>query len=104
TEEGLAGLWNFDDPANPANDATPAGNHGQLRGQARILETALPTASALPLWSRLSVKLTDIAGTTVSGVMVRALTNGVELARSAPSATDGLCAVTLWGMVSAVAL
>ena len=34
SETGLAGLWNFDDPANPGRDASPTGHHGShwLRG------------------------------------------------------------------------
>jgi signal transduction histidine kinase/CheY-like chemotaxis protein/ligand-binding sensor domain-containing protein len=35
-EPGLAGLWNFDDPANPGRDASPGAHHGQLIGQATI--------------------------------------------------------------------
>src|SRR5438874_1992656 len=31
-EEGLVGLWNFEDGS--ANDASPAGHHGKLMGQA----------------------------------------------------------------------
>ena len=33
-EEGLVGLWNFDDPANPGRDASPGAHHGKLMGQA----------------------------------------------------------------------
>ncbi|MSU36743.1 MAG: LamG domain-containing protein [Pedosphaera sp.] len=33
---GLAALWNFEHPTHPSNDASPAGHHGKLRGQARV--------------------------------------------------------------------
>jgi hypothetical protein len=38
-EEGLVHLWNFDD--GTANDACPAGGHGKLMGQARIVASDL---------------------------------------------------------------
>jgi len=44
-EEGLAGLWNFDD--GKADDASPAGHHGKLMGQARTIAAELPTAETL---------------------------------------------------------
>ena len=34
SEPGLVGLWNFADPAQPGLDASPNGNHGQLRSGA----------------------------------------------------------------------
>ncbi len=96
TESGLVGLWNFVDPANPGNDASPAGNHGDTRGQARVVETALPAESSLPHWSRLSFKFTDPIGAPVSGVTVRALTNADEVATSTSSDAAGRCALTVW--------
>ena len=44
SEAGLAGLWNFDDPANPGRDASPNGNHGSLLGAAKVVAGALPAA------------------------------------------------------------
>src|SRR5438046_2981082 len=35
-EPELAGLWNFDDPANPGSDASPGGHHGKLMGNATV--------------------------------------------------------------------
>ena len=45
-EEALVGLWNFDD--GKANDATPAGHHGKLVGQARTVHAELPALEQLP--------------------------------------------------------
>src|SRR6266404_1509605 len=36
-EPGLAGLWNFDDPANPGRDASPGAHHGRLAGRAQAV-------------------------------------------------------------------
>jgi Concanavalin A-like lectin/glucanases superfamily len=44
-EEGLVGLWNFDD--GRAGDATPAGHHGKLVGQAHTVAAELPTPEHL---------------------------------------------------------
>jgi PAS domain S-box-containing protein len=41
-EPGLAGLWNFDDSANPWRDASPGAHHGQLTGQATLTNALLP--------------------------------------------------------------
>lgn len=40
TEEGLVALWDFD--AGDARDLSPSGHHGQLRGDARVVEAELP--------------------------------------------------------------
>ena len=41
-EPGLMGLWSFDDPTLPLRDRSPNGHHGQLVGQATIMNTTLP--------------------------------------------------------------
>ncbi len=114
-EPGLVALYHFDDLTNgEARDAGPRGLHGRLVGQARLAEARSPSESGLPPWSRLLIKL---SGGTVSGTTVRALTNGVEVARSAlaeGSAIDvnfknlsfsaGECRLTVWGAMPSVDL
>ena len=45
-EPGLAALWNFDDPADPGRDASPGAQHGELRGQAKVLAAPSPALAA----------------------------------------------------------
>ena len=46
TEEGLAGLWNFDNVENGVvRDATSGAHHGQLMGNAKTVEVLLPGSS-----------------------------------------------------------
>ncbi len=53
-EEGLVGLWNFDDPVNPGRDASPGAHHGRLMGGASITNTTPPVV--------LSGNITDASG------------------------------------------
>jgi signal transduction histidine kinase/DNA-binding response OmpR family regulator len=41
-ENGLIGLWNFDEPGNPGGDASAGGNHGRLMGGATVTNAAPP--------------------------------------------------------------
>ena len=100
-EEGLAGLWNFED--GTANHASPAGHHGSLMGQAKVVDAALPSATALVPWSRLLVQVTDPTGAPVQNMTVRAEINGTEVAR-ATSGFDGLASLTVWAAEPAVDL
>ena len=70
-EEGLVGLWNFDDPANPGRDASPGAYHGKFMGQAYVTNAALPVL--------VSGRITDVSGKPLPGasVEVRRL-NGTE--------------------------
>ena len=61
-EPDLAGLWNFDDPANPGRDASPAAHHGKLVGQATTTNAPLPLI--------VSGKITDAAGHGLVGARV----------------------------------
>jgi hypothetical protein len=44
-EEGLVGLWNFDDGA--ATDSSPGAHHGKLLGKARVVSPSLPAGLQL---------------------------------------------------------
>jgi len=79
-EPDLVGLWNFDD--GTPNDASSGAHHGKLVGAARITVAALPSPTEFAPWSRLVVKATDAAGTGLTNVTIRALSNGTEIART----------------------
>ena len=100
-EEGLAGLWNFAD--GTAKDASPAAHNGTLRGQAKVVEAALPSAAALAPWSRLWVQVTDAAGAPVQNAMVRAEVNGTA-AGQVTVYPGGFTPLTVWTDASAVDL
>lgn len=91
-ELGLAGLWNFEDGAR---DASPAGHHGTLIGQARVVEGAVPSVQTLKPWSRLSVIVTDAAGTRVPFPSLRAEVNDVEVG-SSNGGVNGVVQLTAW--------
>jgi hypothetical protein len=42
SEDGLVGIWNFDDPTNPGRDASPGAHHAKLMGRALTTNVALP--------------------------------------------------------------
>lgn len=42
-EDGLIGYWNFDD--GTAKDLSPSGNHGEIKGEAKIVESDLELAA-----------------------------------------------------------
>ncbi len=44
-EEGLAGLWNFNDPALPGKDSSTNGHHGKLMGQAKVVRALRPVTT-----------------------------------------------------------
>ena len=70
TEPGLAGLWNFDDPAQPGRDATPHGFHAELVGDVRSVPADLPDAAAITAPALLGGQLRDVEGVPVAGGQV----------------------------------
>ncbi|HVR35382.1 MAG TPA: LamG-like jellyroll fold domain-containing protein, partial [Methylomirabilota bacterium] len=91
-EPGLVGQWNFDD--GTVNDSSAAAHHGQLIGQAKVVEAALPTAGSVIPWSRVFITLTDLAGTPLPHVTVRAEVKGLEVGR-ATSNPQGVAPLTV---------
>jgi signal transduction histidine kinase/DNA-binding response OmpR family regulator/ligand-binding sensor domain-containing protein len=76
-EEGLVGLWNFDDPGTPGRDATPNGFDGEMVNQAAARPEALPSAAEeITRWARLSGETVDVDGRPLIRVTVRAERGG----------------------------
>ena len=89
-EQGLAALWNFDDPAQPARDASPNHIDGRLVGEAQTLEEDLP-----PLASIFG-RITDASGKTLAGAKIELRQPGRDL-RSFTADTAGEYALTIDG-------
>ena len=71
-EEGLAGLWNFDDPEKPGRDATPNGFDGEMVKNAAAQSESLPAATTeITQWASLSGATLDEDGRPLGKVKVR---------------------------------
>src|SRR4030095_3853475 len=71
-EEGLAALWNFDDPEKPGRDATPNAFHGEMVQNAEVKTEPLPAAATeIAQWSSLSGATVDVDGRPLGKVKVR---------------------------------
>ena len=86
SEEGLVGLWNFDDPANPGRDASPGAHHGKLIGQATVTNVALPVV--------LFGNITDAAGKPLANASVEVREPG-QPDRRIPANATGEYAFTI---------
>ena len=86
SEEGLVGLWNFDDPANPGRDASPGAHHGKLIGQATVTNTTLPLI--------VFGNITDAAGKPLANATVEIRQAG-QPDRVVAAGTDGRYAFTI---------
>jgi hypothetical protein len=62
SEEGLVGLWNFEDPMNPGRDASPGAHHGKLIGDPPVTNAGLPVI--------VSGKITDSAGNPLADASI----------------------------------
>jgi signal transduction histidine kinase/DNA-binding response OmpR family regulator/ligand-binding sensor domain-containing protein len=68
----LAALWNFDDPENPAKDATPNGFNGEMVQNAAAQSESLPaTPVEITQWASLSGATVDVDGRALGNVKVR---------------------------------
>ena len=71
-EEGLAALWNFDDPARPGKDATPNGFDGTLENDPAFEPEDLPSSSGdVAQWANLSGVAVDVDGRALPKAKVR---------------------------------
>jgi signal transduction histidine kinase/CheY-like chemotaxis protein/ligand-binding sensor domain-containing protein len=72
SEDGLAGLWNFDDVTQPGRDATPNGFHGKLNGEAETAEVATPAGEEqVTPWASISGAVTDQDGRALRDTTLR---------------------------------
>jgi PAS domain S-box-containing protein len=62
-EPDLFGLWNFDDPADPARDSSPGAHHGKLIGHVVVTNTMLPGILVLG-------RIVDAAGNPLANAKV----------------------------------
>jgi signal transduction histidine kinase/CheY-like chemotaxis protein/ligand-binding sensor domain-containing protein len=69
-EPGLAGLWNFDDPAQPGRDTSTNGFHGQLFGDAQLVPAELPSPAAVSPPSLIEGVVTDPDGNPVAAARI----------------------------------
>ncbi|MBI1842160.1 MAG: carboxypeptidase regulatory-like domain-containing protein, partial [Verrucomicrobia bacterium] len=79
-EDGLAALWNFDDPEQPGRDATGHGFHGTLMGAARTVLAASPQPSELEGPTAISGTVSDPDGRPVAAADVRLTRDGQQVA------------------------
>ena len=103
-EPGLAADWNFESTQNGVvRDAGPGRYDGKLIGAAKVVETALPSATAMVPWSRLMLQVTDPAGAPLPNVDIRAKVEGTEVGHTT-SGVAGLAPLTVWTRSAAVDL
>ena len=71
-EEGLAALWNFDDPNQPGRDASPHRFDGTLKNEADFPAVSLPAAENLVIPASVFGTVTDMDGRALAGINVLA--------------------------------
>ena len=85
-EDGLAGLWGFDD--GTANDSSTNAYHGKLMGHAKVIEATLPKPVELTRPTLLSGTVTDVDGTLVPNARVELERSG-SVIMNTTNAADG---------------
>ncbi len=68
-EDGLAGLWNFADAANPGNDTSPGAHHGRVLGKPEAKTEKISPGAAVTR-SLITGVVTDESGQPAAGVRV----------------------------------
>jgi hypothetical protein len=89
-EEGLVGLWNFDD--GHVTDASPRANHGKLIGNARVVTPSMPAALQL------------IAAELVTAPIAAPITATAPIASAAPAATREMLYWWIAGSLTLIAV
>src|SRR5262249_23534153 len=79
-EQGLVGLWNFDD--GTAHDSSPGGHHGKMAGASRAIQAELPSPAELLPWARISMDIRDASGTPLRDIAVIGELSGAESIRA----------------------
>ena len=93
-EVGLVGLWNFD--GGDAQDGSPQGHHGQLRGNARTAAAPFPGAGETVLPSVVQGVVRDESGVPLYNAVTSLVRGDVEQAVMATYA-DGRYALAIFG-------
>ena len=93
-EEGLVALWNFD--AGHAQDLSPSGHHGRLRGAARCEVAPFPDTGEISEPSIVAGSARDAVGVPLTRVVVGLRRNNSEQARMVTNA-DGRYALAVFG-------
>ncbi|MSU36202.1 MAG: carboxypeptidase regulatory-like domain-containing protein [Pedosphaera sp.] len=91
-EPDLAGYWNFDDPTQPAKDATTNGHHGVLRGNAKVSPAPRPSESNLSERVKPAFvygKVLDEASKPLLNVRIRVEQDGQQIAQVNTDAKTG---------------
>ena len=80
-EPGLAGYWNFEDPADPGRDLSPGAHHGTVVGNARVVATRRNGPNGLPVCFIVSGVVTERGGQPATNAVVVLSFAGSEVAR-----------------------
>jgi len=79
-EANLVGLWNFD--SKDAGDLSPNNYDGDVKGNARFVQSELPVSEELNRPSVISGKITDESGNSLVGAFIRLVHNDEIVTRT----------------------